>query len=90
MSTALALAVALAVIGYSIQGAWFAILFPAAFLALVLPTMKFAIALEMKYSIRLEENSKLAGFLGLHAGRIGALCLFGLLLIAMFWTTPAR
>ncbi len=90
MSIAFSLAIALGVVGYSIQGWLFAILFPTVFLALMLPTMKFAIALEVKYSVRLEEGSKLAAFLGLHAGRIGALCLFGLLILAMLWTSPAR
>jgi hypothetical protein len=90
MATSLALAIALGLIGYSIQGWFFAMIFPLAFVGLVLPIMKFAIALEVKYSVRLEEESKLASFLGLHAGRIGALCLFGVLLFAMFWASPVR
>lgn len=90
MSVILALAIALGLIGYSLQGWLFAILFPAVFLALVVPVMKSAIALETKYAIELEENSKFARFLGLGAGRIGALCLFALLLLAMIWVNPAR
>ena len=90
MSVVFALAIALGLIGYSLQGWLFAVLFPAAFLALVLPVMKSAIALEMRYSVKLEENSKVARFLGLSAGRIGALCLFGLLVLAMIWMNSAR
>ncbi len=90
MSVILALAIALGAIGYALQGWLFATLFPLAFLALVLPVMKSAIALETKYSVKLEEGNKLAGFLGLQAGRVGALCLFGLLLLAMVWMTFAR
>ena len=85
MSVILALAIALGLIGYSLHGWWFAILFPAVFLALVVPVMKSAIARETRYTVKLEESSRLGRFLGLRAGRIGALCLFGLLLLAMIW-----
>jgi hypothetical protein len=88
MTTALALAIVLGVAGYYLQGWLFAILFPAAFLALVSPMAKMANAQTVKFAVRLEEDSKLAAFLGLHAGRIGALCLFGTLLLVMLWATP--
>jgi hypothetical protein len=88
MTTALALAIVLGVAGYYLQGWLFAILFPAAFLALVSPMAKMANAQTVKFAVRLEEDSKLAAFLGLHAGRIGALCLFGALLLVMLWATP--
>lgn len=88
MSTALALAIALGVAGYYLQGWLFALVFPAAFLVVVSPLTKIVNAQALKYTIRLEEDSRLAGFLGLHAGRIGALCLFGALLLAMLWATP--
>jgi hypothetical protein len=88
MSTAIALALLLGVAGYYIQGWQFAALFPAAFLILFSPIVKIANSQAVKYAVRLEEDSKLAGFLGLHAGRIGALCLFGLLILAMLWASP--
>lgn len=89
MSTALALAIVLGVAGYYLQGWLYALMFPAAFLVLASPIAKIANAQAVRYAVRLEEDSKLAGFLGLHAGRIGALCLFGALLLAMLWATPA-
>ena len=88
MSTALILAIVLGAAGYYVQGWLYAALFPVAFLVLVSPIAKIANAQAVKYAVRLEEDSKLGGFLGLHAGRIGALCLFGALLLAMFWITP--
>lgn len=88
MTTALALAIVLGFVGYYLQGWQFAILFPAVFLALVSPIAKIVNAQTVKYAVRLEEDSKLAAFLGLHAGRIGALCLFGALLLVMLWVTP--
>jgi hypothetical protein len=90
MSTALALAVVLGVAGYYLQGWLFAILFPAAFLALVSPIAQIVNTQVVKHTVRLEEDSKLARFLGLHVGRIGALCLFGALLLAMLWATAVR
>jgi hypothetical protein len=66
----------------------FAVIFPAAFLALVSSIAKIVNAQVVKYAVSLEENSKLAGFLGSHAGRIAALCLFWALLLAMIWATP--
>ena len=88
MTTVLALAIVLGVAGYYVQGWLYAMIFPAAFLVLHSPIVKTANAQALRYAVRLEEDSKLAGFLGLHAGRIGALCLFGALLFAMFWATP--
>lgn len=88
ISSAIALAIVLGAAGYYLQGWLFAILFPAAFLALVSPIASILNAQAVKYAVRLEEDSKIAGFFGLHAGRIGALCLFGALLLVMLWATP--
>jgi hypothetical protein len=87
MSSAIALAIVLGAMGYYLQGWLFAVIFPAAFLALVSPIANIVNAQMVRYVVRLEEDSELAGFLGLHAGRIGALCLFGALLLAMLWAT---